>query len=69
MSEISKLLDFIVCYALLYILTVNLRGNNIFKVLKVPKKAVQQEKPPVAVPKISEPSPAKGTCHHYSYHH
>lgn len=66
MSEISQLLDFIMCYALMYIVTVNLRGNNIFKVLKVPKKAVQQEKPPVAAPKISEPPPVKGTCHHYS---
>lgn len=45
--------------------TVKLRGNNIFKVLKVPKKAVPPEKTPVAEPKKTEPPQAKGTCHHY----
>lgn len=42
-------------------LTVKLICNNIFKVLKVPKKAVPQEKMPAAVPKQPEPPPAKGT--------
>lgn len=46
-------------------LTVKLRGNNIFKVFKVPKKAVPQEKIPDAVPKKPESPPAKGICHHY----
>jgi len=43
-----------------------LSGNNVFKVLKVPKKAVPQEKMAIAVPKKPEPPPAaKGTCHLY----
>lgn len=44
----------------------NLRENNIFKVLKVPKKAVPQEKTPAAEPKKPELPPAKGIYHHYT---
>lgn len=45
----------------------NLECTNIFKVLKVPKKAALEEPVPVAAPKKPEPAPAQGTCCHEHY--
>lgn len=69
MLEITKFFDFVSVMIFCIFLPVKLRGNNIFKVLKVPKKAPPQEKMPVAVPQKPEAPPAKGTFHHYSHHH
>lgn len=38
-----------------------------FKVPEVPKEPVPEEKVPVAVPKIPEPVPSEGLCHHSYY--
>jgi len=34
---------------------------------EAPKKPVPEEKVPVAVPKIPEPLPSEGICHHSYY--
>lgn len=39
-----------------------IKVTNIFKVPEIPKKAVPEDRVPVAVPRKLEPPPERGTC-------